>query len=153
MCIRDRISAILPFLDDLVLHLSRGLHWDSDHVTILSDELVAIMQEIARADAFNRVHIGTDYFDASLNRVGALATGARAVCKAILFALLEPGKAIMEAEAQGDYFTRLALMEDLKSMPYGDVWNHYCKINNTPSDFEWIKEASKYEKDVLLKRK
>ena len=149
----DKISAILPFLDDIVLHLSRGLHWDSDHVTILSDELVAIMQEIARADAFNRVHIGTDYFDASLNRVGALATGARAVCKAILFALLEPGKAIMEAEAQGDYFTRLALMEDLKSMPYGDVWNHYCKINNTPSDFEWIKEASKYEKNVLLKRK
>ena len=149
----DKLTAILPFLDDIVLHLSRGLRWDSDHVTILSDELIAIMQEIARADAFDKVHLGTDYFDASINRVGALATGARAVCKAILFALLESTKAIMDAEVQGDYFTRLALMEDLKSMPYGDVWNYYCKINNTPSDFEWIKEASIYEKEVLLKRK
>lgn len=151
--VSDKISSILPFLDNIVLHLSRGMRWDSDHVTILTDEITAIMQEIARADAFHKVHIGTDFFDASINRVGALATGARAMCKAILFALLEPTKAIKDAESEGDYFTRLALMEDLKSMPYGDVWNHYCEINNTPVDFEWIKEASRYEKEVLLKRK
>ena len=149
----DKISAILPFLEDIILHLSRGINWDSDHVTILSDELYAIMQEIERADAFKKVHIGTDYFDASINRIGALAAGGRAVCKAILFALLEPTKAIMDAESEGDYFTRLALLEDLKTMPFGDVWNYYCEINNTPSDFEWIKEASRYEKEILQKRK
>lgn len=149
----DKISALLPFLDDIVLHLSRGLHWDSDHVAIFSDELTAIMLEIARADAFDRIHIGTDYFDASINRVGALAAGARAVCKAILFALLEPSGPIRDAESEGDNFTRLALLEDAKNMPYGDVWNQYCKINNTPSDFEWIKEAAKYEKEILLRRK
>ncbi|MHB1275770.1 MAG: L-rhamnose isomerase [Candidatus Humimicrobiaceae bacterium] len=151
--VSDKISSVLPFLDNIVLHLSRGIRWDSDHVTVLTDELAEIMQEINRANAFNKVHIGTDYFDASINRVGALATGARAVCKAILFALLEPTKAIRDAESEGDYFTRLALLEDVKSMPYGDVWNYYCKINNTPSDFEWIKEASGYEKEILLKRK
>jgi L-rhamnose isomerase len=149
----DKISSILPFLNDIVLHLSRGIRWDSDHVTILTDELVDIMHEINRSDSFRKVHIGTDFFDASINRVGALATGTRAVCKALLFALLEPSKAIKNAEYEGDYFTRLALLEDTKSMPYGDVWNHYCEINNTPSDFEWIKEASRYEKEILLKRK
>ena len=148
----DKISAILPFLDDIVLHLSRGIHWDSDHVTILSDELIAIMQEIARADAFKKVHVGTDYFDASINRVGALATGARTVIKAMLFALLEPTKKVLDAESKEDYFTRLALLEDLKSMPYGDVWNYYCEINNTPPDFMWIKEASIYETETLFKR-
>lgn len=151
--VSDKISSVLPFLNDVVLHLSRGLHWDSDHIATLTDELIVIMQEIKRADAFKKVHIGTDFFDASMNRVGALSLGARAVCKAILIALLEPTKMIKKAEDNGDYFSRLAIIEDLKLMPFGDVWGQYCKINNVPNDFEWIKEALKYEKEVLVNRK
>lgn len=151
--VSDKISSVLPFLNDIVLHLSRGIRWDSDHVTILTDEVINIMQEIARANAFDKVHIGTDFFDASINRIGALSLGTRTVCKAMLISLLEPVKIIKDAENRGDYFSRLALMEDLKSMPYGNVWNHYCEINNTPNDFEWIKEVLDYEKKVLANRK
>jgi len=130
----NKISSLLPFLDDVVLHLSRGLHWDSDHVTILTDELVAIMQEIVRADAFDKVHIGTDFFDASMNRIGALALGARAVEKALLIAMLEPVGLLKEYEANKDYFSRLALLDDMKSMPFGDVWEHYCEICGVPAN-------------------
>lgn len=151
--VSDKISSALPFLDDIVLHLSRGLHWDSDHVTVLTDELIAIMQEIVRADAFDKVHIGTDYFDATMNRVGALALGARAAQKALLIAMLEPFEILKEYEEDNNYFARLALLEDLKTMPYSDVWQQYCEKSNVPGDGEWIKEAIAYEKAVLLKRK
>jgi len=151
--VSDKISSVLPFIDNVVLHLSRGIRWDSDHVTVLTDELAAIMQEINRANAFHKVRIGTDFFDASINRVGALSLGARAVCKAILLSLLEPVKIIKDAEDRGDYFSRLALMEDLKSMPYGDVWKHYCELNNAPDDFEWIEKVLDYERKVLANRK
>ncbi|MCL5070322.1 MAG: L-rhamnose isomerase [Actinobacteria bacterium] len=151
--VSDKISSVLPFLENVVLHLSRGIRWDSDHITVLTDELTAIMQEINRADAFNKVHIGTDFFDASINRIGALSLGVRAVCKALLLSLLEPVKMIKDAENSGDNFSRLALMEDLKSMPYGSVWSYYCETSSIPNDFEWIKEVLDYEKKVLANRK
>lgn len=151
--VSDKISALLPFLDDIFLHLSRGLRWDSDHVTTLTEELISIMQEVVRADAFNKVHIGTDFFDASINRVGALSLGARAVSKALLIAMLEPVKMIKEVEDKGDYFSRLAYIEDLKLMPFGDVWEYYCEVSGVPNDFEWVKEVLKYEKEVLIQRK
>jgi len=148
----DKISSILPYLNDIVLHLSRGIRWDSDHVTTLSEELIAIMQEIIRADASGKIHIGTDFFDGSINRVGALITGARAVKKALLIALLEPTQIIKKYEEKGNNFGRLALMEDLKALPFGDVWNHYCEINNIPEDFQWINDIMRYEKEILVKR-
>ena len=111
------------------------------------------MQEIVRADAFDKVHIGTDYFDATMNRVGALALGARAAQKALLIAMLEPFEILKEYEEDNNYFARLALLEDLKTMPYGDVWQQYCEKSNVPGDGDWIKEAIAYEKAVLPKRK
>jgi len=148
----DKISSILPYLDDIVLHLSRGIRWDSDHVTTLSEELIAIMQEIIRADVLGKIHIGTDFFDGSINRVGALVTGARAVQKALLIALLEPTQILKEYEGKGNNFGRLALLEDLKALPFGDVWNYYCELNSIPKDLQWIDEVLKYEKEVILKR-
>jgi len=150
--VSDKISSLIPFLNDIFLHLSRGIRWDSDHVTTLSEELIAIMQEIVRADAFDKVHIGTDFFDATMNRVGALSIGARAVSKALLIAMLEPKELLKKAEDNKDYFSRLAYIEDLKLMPFGDVWQHYCELSGVPNDFEWVNEVLKYEKEVLSKR-
>jgi len=150
--VSDKISAVIPYLNDIVLHLSRGIRWDSDHVTTLNDELITIMAEIVRADAVAKVHIGTDFFDGSINRVGALAIGARAVSKALLYAMIEPTDLLKEYEDKGDNFSRLALFEDLKIMPFGDIWNYYCVSNNILSDMDWKAEVIKYEQEVLLKR-
>jgi len=148
--VSDKISSIVQFLPDIVLHLSRGIRWDSDHVAILSDELIEIMREIKRADCFDKVHLSTDYFDSSINRVGALALGARTVAKALLFANLEPTDLIKEAENNGDNFKRLALLEDLKTLPLGEVWDHYCKVCNVASDIEWIDIVNRYfHKEVM----
>ena len=136
----------------ILLHLSRGIRWDSDHVTTLSGEIVAIMQEIVRAGALERVFIGTDYFDGSINRIGALALGARTVKKALLFALLEPTPTLKEYEISENFFARLALLEDLKTAPAGAVWEKFCKDNDVPGDFEWAKDVLDYERDVLNKR-
>lgn len=150
--VSDKISSIINFLPAVVLHLSRGIRWDSDHVVILSDELLAIMLEIKRADCFSKIYIGTDYFDSSINRVGALAAGARAVSKGLLFALLEPTGLLKEAEDSGDNFRRLALLEDIKVLPFGDVWEEYCSRWGTPGDFKWIDAAGKYFRDEASKR-
>lgn len=150
--VSDKISAVLQFARGIMFHLSRGMRWDSDHITLFSDEIVAIMQEIVRADALDKVYIGTEFFDASLNRIGAYVTGVRAVQKALLYALLEPTEVLRGYEEKNQLFARLGLLENLKAMPYGDVWNHYCKIAGVPDDDEWIDEVFKYEKEILSKR-
>lgn len=150
--VSDKITAILPFVNGIQLHVSRSMRWDSDHVPVITEELVAIMQEIVRAGALNKVFIGTDYFDASMNRIGAWVIGARSVMKALLIALLEPTNILRKYEEDKNYFARLTLIEELKFMPYGDVWNYYCESIGVVKDSEIIPEVLKYEKDVLSKR-
>jgi L-rhamnose isomerase len=148
----DKISAILQFVDELLLHVTRGLRWDSDHVATLNDEILLIAQEIVRAKALSRVNIGLDYFDASLNRIGAYVVGARAVQQAFLYALLEPNKTLVKMEEQGRTFERLATLEILKTKPFGAVWDYYCLKNKVPAGQDYIDEIMKYEEEVLSKR-
>ena len=148
----DKISSVLHFVDELLLHLTRGVRWDSDHVLTFNDELVLIAQEIVRCKALNRVNVGLDFFDASLNRIGAYVIGTRAAQMAFMYALLEPHKDLVKLEEQGKGFERLALLELLKSKPFGAVWDYYCLQNNVPVAEEFIDEIGKYEKNVLLKR-
>ena len=148
----DKIASLLLYVDELLLHLTRGVRWDSDHVVTFNDEIMLIAQEIVRAKAIDRVNIGLDYFDASLNRIGAYVTGTRAAQMAFLFALLEPGKILRKYEEQGKYFERLALLELMKSKPFGAVWNYYCLKNKVPVGQDYINEIVKYEKEVLSKR-
>ena len=150
--VSDKISAILQFVRGIMLHLSRGMRWDSDHITLFSEEIVAIMQEIVRADALDRAYIGTEFFDASVNRVGAYATGVRSVQKALLYALLEPIEMLKDYENRNQLFARLGMLENLKSMPYGDAWNHYCEMMGVPDDANWINAVLKYEKEVISRR-
>ena len=149
--ISDKISSVLLFSDELLLHVSRGVRWDSDHVVTLTDELYAIAQEIIRHNYDKRVHIGLDYFDASINRIGAWTIGARAMQKALLAAALEPVDMLREAEEKGDNTARLALLEGCKSLPFGAVWEAYCEYCRVPG-FDWFKQVREYEKDVLSKR-
>ncbi len=150
--ISDKISAVLASVPELLLHVSRGVRWDSDHVVILSDELQAIAQELVRGDFLGRVHIGLDFFDASINRVAAWTVGTRAMIKALLLAMLEPIDQLRALEAQGDFTSRLAMLEELKSMPWAAVWDYYCAGRNVPVGAAWIAEVKQYEKDVLSKR-
>jgi L-rhamnose isomerase len=148
----DKISACLDFVDGILLHLTRGVRWDSDHVATFNDETALIAQEIVRAKALGSVFIGLDYFDASLNRIGAYVVGARAVQVAFLFALLEPFKTLLRFEEEGKYFERLAFLELMKTMPFGAVWDYFCMINNVPVGQEYIEKIQEYEESVLLKR-
>jgi len=150
--ISDKISSLLTFLDNILLHVSRGVRWDSDHVVILNDELVAIAQEVVRGQWLDRVHIGLDFFDASINRVAAWTIGTRCMLKALLMALLEPSRTLREMEQAGDYTGRLALLEALKTWPRGPVWDHYCLTRNVPPGLSWLDEVRAYERDVQLKR-
>jgi len=150
--ISDKLSAILCFLDEILLHISRGVRWDSDHVVILSDELCAIAQELVRGDYLGRVHIGLDFFDASINRIAAWVIGTRCVLKTLLMALLEPTERLREMETEGDYTSRLAVLEELKTMPYGAVWDYYCEKSDAPAGGAWIKQVKDYEAKVLSKR-
>jgi L-rhamnose isomerase len=150
--ISDKISSVLTFLDEILLHVSRGIRWDSDHVVILSDETRAIAEEIVRGDYLHRVHIGLDYFDASINRVAAWTIGARAMIRALLLALLEPVDALRTCETSGDFTARLALLEELKSMPSAAVWDYYCLRADVPVGPAWLDEVRAYERDVLAKR-
>jgi L-rhamnose isomerase len=150
--IADKISAVLSFAHGILLHISRGVRWDSDHVVVLSDEIVAIAQEIVRGGYADRVHIGLDFFDASMNRVAAWVIGARAVLKALLVALLEPTAKLREHEREGDFASRLALLEELKTMPFGAVWDYYCLVHNVPAGLAWMHELKQYEKSVLAER-
>jgi L-rhamnose isomerase len=150
--VADKVSSIFQFSKELLVHVSRGVRWDSDHVVIFNDELRYLTEELVRSQAMDRVHLALDYFDASINRIGAWVIGARATQKALLTALLEPRKLLLEAEESGNGFKRLALLEDLKTMPIGAIWNYYCRKKNTPLDIEWTEEVKKYEKEVLVKR-
>src|SRR3954470_3495949 len=151
--VSDKISAVLNVLDEILLHVSRGVRWDSDHVVILSDELEAIAQELVRGDFLGRVHIGLDFFDASINRVAAWVIGARPMLKALLLALLEPIEKLRELEAEGDYTARLALLEASKTLPIGAVWDFYCLKAGVPVESEWLEEVRRYEREVLLERR
>jgi len=150
--IPDKISALMNWVDRLLLHVSRGVRWDSDHVVILSDELQATAQEIVRGDFLGRVHIGLDFFDASINRVAAWTIGTRSMIKALLMALLEPIDRLRQMEAEGDFTARLAFLEELKAMPWQAVWDYYCLSREVPVRAAWLDEVQQYEKDVLSKR-
>lgn len=150
--ISDKISAVLLHLDELLLHVSRGVRWDSDHVVTLNDDLQAIMQEIVRGDFLDRVHIGLDFFDASINRVAAWTIGARNALRALLIALLEPAGQMRALEAAGDYTQRLALLEALKGMPYGAVWDYYCLQQDVPVGIAIMDEVKAYETQALAGR-
>lgn len=150
--VADKISSCLLYLDEILLHVTRGVRWDSDHVVILNDELSSIAQEIVRAKALDRVNIGLDYFDATLNRIGAYVIGVRAAQQAFMCALLEPTAALVAAEEAGNFFRRLAMLEVMKSKPFGAVYDYYCLINNVLVGEDYITEIEKYEAEVLTKR-
>jgi len=149
--ISDKISSVLQFLPQIMLHVSRGVHWDSDHVVTLTDDLLAIAREIVANGYTDRVHIGLDYFDASINRVAAWVIGTRNMLRALLIALLEP-PGIKVAEIEGDLTTRLALQEESKSLPFGAVWDFYCDSKSVPVGDAWLPIIKKYEKNVLFAR-
>ena len=149
----DKISAILFFVPELLLHVSRGVRWDSDHVVTLGDEVKAVAQEVTRAAAWDRVHLATDYFDASINRVAAWVIGARATLKAVLLALLEPSETLKKEEAAGNHTARLALMEEIKDLPHGAVWDQFCRSQKVPAGSAWMEKVNDYERNVLSTRK
>lgn len=150
--IADKLSAVLTFMDEVLLHVSRGVRWDSDHVVILNDDLRLLAEEIVRGDALSRVHIGLDFFDASINRVAAWVIGTRAMIKSLLAALLQPFQTLKDLETAGDFTSRLALMEDLKTMPVGAVWDYYCQQEDVPPAMAWLHEVKRYEQTVLARR-
>lgn len=140
----DKISSVLLFVPRLLLHVSRGVRWDSDHVVLLDDPTRAVMEELVRGDFLGRTSIGLDYFDASINRVAAWVIGIRATQKALLLALLEPSKQLREAETNGNLTARLALLEEAKSLPWGAVWDEFCQRNDVPAGAAWLAEAEAY---------
>jgi L-rhamnose isomerase len=150
--ISDKISAVMLWVDELLLHVSRGVRWDSDHVVILTDELQAIAQELVRGDYLDRVHVGLDFFDASINRVAAWVVGTRCMIKALLMALVEPLDRLRRLEAEGDLTARLAMLEELKTLPFGTVWDHYCLQSGVPVGPAWLDDVRRYEADVLAQR-
>ncbi len=149
----DKISSVLQFLDEILLHVTRPIRWDSDHVVTLNEDVQLIASEIIRNNFLSRVNIGLDFFDASINRIGAYVTGTRATQKAFLIALLEPTKTLVELEEDEKYFERLATLEELKTMPFGAVWDYYCLKEDVPVGADYIAEIQQYERDVLSKRK
>ena len=150
--IADKISSLLLFTPEIMLHVSRPIRWDSDHVVILSDDLLDLSRELVRCKALDRSHIGLDYFDATINRIGAYVIGCRATLKAFMQALLEPTGKLLAYESEGRYFERLALQEELKSLPWNAVWDMYCLQSGVPVGEDFIPEILKYEQEVTSKR-
>ena len=150
--IADKITSVLTSLDQILLHVSRGVRWDSDHVVTLTDELEAIAQELVRGGYLDRTHIGLDYFDASINRLAAWVIGARCMIKALLMALLEPIDTLRRLEADGNFTARLAMLEELKTLPFGAVWDYYCLRAGVPVGEAWLENIRRHEKEVLSKR-
>jgi L-rhamnose isomerase len=150
--VSDKISTALCFLDEILLHVSRPVRWDSDHVVLLDDATIAIAQEIVRTDALSRVNIGLDFFDASINRIAAWIIGARNMRKALLLALLEPSAKQLEAEKNFDGAARMAIFEEQKSMPWSAVWEYYCASQGVAPGIDWLDTVRNYEKDTLAKR-
>ncbi|HCE17567.1 MAG TPA: L-rhamnose isomerase [Anaerolinea thermolimosa] len=151
--IADKLSAVLLYVPEVLLHVSRGVRWDSDHVVTFTDDLQAICQEVVRGNFLERVHIGLDYFDASINRVAAWVIGARNTLKALLMALLEPADTLRAMELNGDFTGRLALMEELKGLPFGAVWDYYCLQAGVPVGEAYLDVIRSYEKKILAERK
>ncbi|NUO81772.1 L-rhamnose isomerase [candidate division KSB1 bacterium] len=150
--VADKISAVLQFCPELLLHLSRGVRWDSDHIVLLNDELRALAEEIVRSNALERIHLALDFFDASIHRVAAWVMGARATLKALLHALLEPRAKLLQYEAECDYGARLALLEESKTLPCGAVWDYYCLQMSVPVGMAWLEEVARYEEKVTSRR-
>jgi len=150
--VADKISSLLLFTPEIMLHVSRPVRWDSDHVVILNDETLELAKEIVRANALSKVHVGLDFFDASINRIGAYVIGIRATQKAFLQGLLEPIAKLREYEANEQYFERLALLEEAKGLPWNAVWDYFCLKNNIAIGEDYIPEIQQYEKDVTSKR-
>jgi L-rhamnose isomerase len=151
-CVSDKISSMLLYFDYVPLHVTRPVHWDSDHVVAFDDETKEICKEIVRNDAMDRVLIGLDFFDASINRTAAWVIGTRNIEKSLLFALLQPDQELKEAEYSEDFTKRLMLQEEAKSLPFSDVWKEYCRRENVPADRKWYEEIKKYETEVEMKR-
>ena len=151
--IADKISSVLRYVPELLLHVSRGVRWDSDHVVLLDDPLRATMEELVRGDYLARTHVGLDYFDASINRVAAWTIGMRNAVKALLLALLEPTAKLRELEGNGDLSARLAMLEEIKTLPFGGVWDEYCRRSEVPVGQAWLAEVKHYEKNVLSQRR
>ena len=150
--VSDKVSAVFQFIDELLFHVTRPIRWDSDHVVTLNDEVRALFEEIVWAGKLEKVNIGLDFFDASINRIGAYVIGTRAAQKAILLALLSPIKKLSDYEEKKQNFERLALMEEAKSKPFGAVWDYFCLTHNVPVGEAYIAEIQKYENEVLIKR-
>lgn len=150
--VADKISSVLLYVPELLLHVSRGVRWDSDHVVLLDDPTQAIMQELVRCDALPRTHIGLDFFDASINRIAAWAIGTRSAQKSLLLALLEPREKLRAAEAAGDFTTRLSLLETAKALPWAVVWEEFCRRHEVPGEVALIDAVKQYERDVLAAR-
>ncbi len=148
----DKISSCLQFVDEVLLHVTRPIRWDSDHVVTLNEEVQLIASEIVRNNFISRVNVGLDFFDASINRIGAYVVGTRAAQKAFLIAMLEPTSTLVNYEENGQNFERLALLEELKTKPFAAVWDYYCLQEGVPVGEEYIAEVQAYEKEVLSKR-
>ncbi len=150
--VADKVSSVLLFVPEILLHVSRGVRWDSDHVVLFDDPTRDLMREIVRSGATERVHIGMDFFDGSINRIFAWAIGMRSARKALLSAFLEPGKKLLQAENCGDYALRLALMEESKTLPFAAVWEEFCRRHDVPNGLKMIEQIKRYERDVLSAR-
>lgn len=150
--VADKISSMLLFQDKLALHITRPVRWDSDHVITFNDDIREIAKELVRNDALNKVYIGLDFFDASINRIAAWVLGSRNTLKALLEALLIPNELLSKIQDEGDFTRRLVLLEELKTYPLGDVWDYFCEINQVPCKDEWLKEIKEYEIKILNKR-
>ena len=151
--VSDKIPALLAFFDRIPLHVTRGVRWDSDHVVVFDDELKEIMKETVRNDALDKVLIGLDFFDASINRIAAWVIGTRNAQKALLWALLQPHEAMKKMQDEADFTRRLMMMEEMKTMPFSDIWTEYCNRQGVPADSSWYDSVMDYEKNVLEGRK
>ncbi|AUX11684.1 L-rhamnose isomerase [Latilactobacillus sakei] len=150
--VSDKFSAFLPFGKGLMLHVSRPVRWDSDHVVIMDDALIRMMRSLVRDDLLSKTNIGLDFFDATINRIAGWVIGARATQKAVLMGMLAPIDTLKAMEIDGDLTKRLAITEELKSYPFGAVWDEFCARQNVPVGTDWLADVDQYEKDVLLKR-
>jgi L-rhamnose isomerase len=150
--IADKLSSVLMYVPEVVLHISRGVRWDSDHVVTLSDETQAMVREVVAGDYLDRVHMGLDFFDASINRVAAWVIGARNVLRAALVALLEPTEQLRQLEIKGDYTARLALLEEAKGLPWAAIWDYFCVQRDVPVGMGFMDEIRNYEASVLSLR-
>ncbi len=150
--IADKVSSVIDSVPGILLHVSRGVRWDSDHVVTLNDELTAIGEELVRSGSLDRIHIGLDFFDASINRIAAWTIGTRNTLKSLLRAFLQPTDTLREFEAKGDFTSRLAMQEELKTLPWGAVWEYHCEKQGVPGSLEYLKNIRSYEESVLSKR-